>query len=153
MVSPPPAHLLSISPLSSPFALPLFFFFFIQNSHLYSPTIHPAVFGTCSFREAPLRNANIHSRAPSGGSGNLVMLRFLSVVSRSLFCLFIRLFNSPPASDRFRNVICQRLWSAMYPRKYTSDGNARRRRVQSDVALSQYHIVKILPATKSVNRG
>jgi len=49
--------------------------------------------------EHPPRNANIHSRAPSGGSGNLVMLRFPSVVScRSSACLFIPSVPFPSAS-------------------------------------------------------
>lgn len=39
-----------------------------------------------------------------------------------LSCLFIRLFNSPPASDRLRNVICQHLRDTMYPCKHTRDG-------------------------------
>jgi len=52
-----------------------FLFFFPKLASLHRRYIQQSVFGTCSFR---LRNVNIHSRAPSGGSGNLVMLRFPS---------------------------------------------------------------------------
>lgn len=134
-----------------------FFFFFSLSKARVSARrryIQQSVFGTCSFRlrSTSAKRKYTQSRAERrfGKSCNAPLsIRRLP----PLFCLFIRLFNSPPASDRLRNVICQRLCSAMYPRKYTSDGNARRRRVQSGVALSQYRIVKteILPATKSAN--
>lgn len=127
------------------------FFFFIQSP----PTIHLAVRFRCSYRlrSTSAKGKYTQSRAERriGKSCNAPLsIRRLP----PLFCLFIRLFNSLSASDRFRNVICQRLWSAMYPRKYTSDGNVRKKRVQSGVALSQYRIVKIeiLPVTKFASR-
>lgn len=125
MVSPPPAHLLlSISLLSlllSQCRLSLSFFsLFKARVFAHRRYIWQSVFGTCSFR---LRStsANIHSRAANGGSGKSCNAPLFIRRLPPLFCLFIRLFNSPSASDRLRNVICQRLRSAMYPRKYTSE--------------------------------
>lgn len=108
--------------LSFPFAVLPHPFFFIQSSRFCSPTIHPAVrFRYMQFSSAKhLCEAQIYTVARRarriGKSCNApLFIRRLP----PLFYLFIRLFNSLPASDRLRNVICQRLCSVQCIRANT----------------------------------
>lgn len=126
------------------------FVFFCPSLPALAPTIHPTLrfrIHAVSVCEASPWNANIHSRALNGGSGNLVMLRFPSVVSRrSSACLFVSSIPLPPPTDYemwFANICAIRCIRANTQAMETLDAYSP--------ATSFIVKIEILPVTKFTN--